>query len=426
MRIKILSLLLLGFTFCGAQNKVVHQITINGVINPAAREFIIGSIDQAEKDGAEILIIEMDTPGGLMGSMHDIVKRILSADVPVAVYIAPSGSRAASAGVFITLAAHIAAMAPGTNIGSAHPVTVGSGSDSSKVMMEKIVNDAVAGIKSVAKKRGRNAEWAEKAVRESVNITETEALQQKVIDYIVPSVDSLLAVVDGKEVEVLSGKKVLHTRGAHLEKFTMSWRQHVLDMLSDPNIAYILMLIGIYGIFFELYNPGSILPGVIGGICLILALYSFQTLPVNYAGVLLILFSIILFLLEIKIASYGILTIGGIISLVIGSLMLIETDIPFLQISWKVIAGAAITTTLFFVFAVGLAYRAFRRKPTTGKEGLVGEEGVALTDLDPEGSVEVHGEIWNAQAEIRVEKGQRVIVEQVDKQHLIIKVRPSK
>jgi len=284
----------------------------------------------------------------------------------------------------------------------------------------------VAGIKSVAEKRGRNAEWAEKAVRESVNITETEALQQKVIDYVVPSVDSLLSAVDGKGVEVLSGKKILHTRSARIEKFSMSWRQEVLDILSDPNIAYILMLIGIYGIFFELYNPGSVLPGVIGGICLILALYSFQTLPVNYAGVMLIFFAIILFLLEIKIPSYGILSIGGIISLVIGSLMLIETDIPFLQISWKVIAGAAISTTLFFMFAIGLAYKALRLKPTTGREGLVGEEGTAITAIDPLGSIEVHGEIWTVSSSERIEKGQRVMVAAVDLQHLKLRVIPIK
>jgi membrane-bound serine protease (ClpP class) len=426
MHLKMISFLLLGLSFCCAQGNLVYRISIDGVINPVAREFIIESIERAEEDHAELLVIELDTPGGLMDSMHDIVKRILAAEIPVAVYISPSGSRSGSAGVFITMAAHIAAMAPGTNIGSAHPVGLGGGADSSEVMMEKIVNDAVAGIKSVTAKRGRNAEWAEKAVRESVNITETEALQQKVIDYVVPSVDSLLKAVDGKKYEVLSGVKEIHTRDARIEKFGMSWRQKVLDILSDPNIAYILMLIGIYGIFFELYNPGSVLPGVVGGICLILAFYSFQTLPVNYAGVMLILFAIILFLLEIKIASYGILSIGGIISLVIGSLMLIDTDIPFLQISWKVIIGAVVTTTLFFVFALGLAFKAFRKKPTTGKEGLVGEQGIALTDLNPEGSVEVHGEIWNAHAENRVEKGQKIIVEQVDQHHLRLTVKQSK
>ena len=423
---KIIGLLLLGSALGWAQDKVVQRITIAGVINPVAREFILESIEQAENDGAELLIIEMDTPGGLMDSMHDIVKRILGAEVPVAVYVSPSGSRAASAGVFITMAAHIAAMAPGTNIGSAHPVSLGGGTDSVQVLTEKIVNDAVASIRSVAEKRGRNADWAEKAVRESVNITETEALQQKVIDYVVPNVDSLLKVVDGREVEVLSGEKVLHTSHARIEDFQMSWRQRVLDILSNPNVAYILMMIAMSGIAFELYNPGSVLPGVIGGICLVMALYSMQTLPVNYAGVLLIIFAVILFLLEIKIASYGILTIGGIISFVMGSLMLIETDISFLQISWKVIAGATITITLFFVLAIGLVYKAHRRRPTTGKEGLIGEEGVALTDLNPDGSVEVHGEIWTASAEEPITKGQHVKVEEIDKERLKIKVKPIK
>jgi membrane-bound serine protease (ClpP class) len=421
---KLIGLLLLGSALCWAQDKVVHQITIAGVINPAAREFILESIDKAEKDNAELLIIEMDTPGGWMESMHDIVKGILGAEIPVAVYVYPSGSRAASAGVFITMAAHIAAMAPGTNIGSAHPVNLDGTSDSMQVMTEKVVNDAVAGIKAVTEKRGRNASWAEKAVRESVNITEVEALQQKVIDFVVPSIDSLLRVVDGREVEVLNGKKILHTRNARIEEFSMSWRQRVLDILSDPNVAYILMMLAMAGIAFELYNPGAVLPGVIGGISLVLALYSMQTLPVNYAGVLLIIFAVILFLLEIKIASYGILTIGGIISFVMGSLMLIDTDVSFLQISWKVIAGATITITLFFMLAIGLVYKAHRRRPTTGKEGLVGEEGVALSELNPLGSVEVHGEIWNAQSEVRIEKGQRVIVQQIDTQHLKIIVKP--
>jgi membrane-bound serine protease (ClpP class) len=293
-------------------------------------------------------------------------------------------------------------------------------------MMEKIVNDAVASIKTVAEKRGRNAEWAEKAVRESVNITESEALEQKVVDYVVPHIDSLLSTVDGLEIEVLSGKRTLSTKNARIKSFDMSWRQRLLAILSDPNIAYILMLIGIYGIFFELYNPGSILPGVIGGICLILALYSLQTLPVNYAGVLLIVFAIVLFLLEIKIPSYGILSIGGVVSLIIGSVMLIDSSLPFFQISWKVILGAAITTTLFFLFAIGLALRTFRKKPTTGKEGLVGEEGIVIEDLKPMGVIEVHGEIWKAIAENRIKKGQTVQVEEVDSKHLRLKVKPIK
>jgi membrane-bound serine protease (ClpP class) len=409
MKYKILAWLILIYSLVFSQTKIVHHITVNGVINPVATEYIIQGIESAEEQGAELLVIELDTPGGLMVSMHDIVKKILAADVPVAVFVSPPGSRAGSAGVWITLSAHIAAMAPGTNIGSAHPVTIGGGQDSSEVMMEKIVNDAVASIKTVAEKRGRNAEWAEKAVRESVNITESEALEQKVVDYVVPHIDSLLSTVDGLEIEVLSGKRTLSTKNARIKSFDMSWRQRLLAILSDPNIAYILMLIGIYGIFFELYNPGSILPGVIGGICLILALYSLQTLPVNYAGVLLIVFAIVLFLLEIKIPSYGILSIGGVVSLIIGSVMLIDSSLPFLQISWKVILGAAITTTLFFLFAIGLALRTFRKKPTTGKEGLVGEEGIVIEDLKPMGVIEVHGEIWKAIAEKRIKKGSSLL-----------------
>ncbi len=393
-------LLLAGNLF--AQNTFVNKVTVNGVINPVSAEYIIDAIDHSERDGAAMLVIEMDTPGGLMKSMHDIVKKILAADVPVAVFVAPPGSRAGSAGVFITMAAHVAAMAPGTNIGSAHPVNLGGGQDTSQVMMDKVINDAVAHIKSVTAKRGRNVEWAEKAVRESVNIPETEALEKGVVDYVVPTVDSLLSAIDGKEVEVLSGKRVLKTRGAEIQAIEMTWRQRGLDVLSDPNIAYILMLIGIYGIFFELYNPGSIFPGVIGGISLILALYSLNTLPLNYAGLALILFAIILFLLEIKIPSYGILSIGGVIAMVLGSVMLIDSPLPFMRISWQVIAGATISTAAFFVFAIGMALRAQRLQPTTGVEGMVGEQGITITELKPAGQVEVHGEIWNAVCDGRI------------------------
>ncbi|MCK4558296.1 MAG: nodulation protein NfeD [Calditrichia bacterium] len=426
MKNKILIWLFILAASILAQTKIIHKITINGIINPIATEYILESIEKAEEAGAELLIIEMDTPGGLMVSMHDIVKGILGADVPVAVYVSPSGSRAGSAGVFITIAAHIAAMAPGTNIGSAHPVSMGGTQDTSKVMEEKIVNDAVAHIRSVAEKRERNADWAESAIRESANITEKEALKLNVVDYIVPTVDSLLIAVHGRKVEVLSGYRVLDTENARIESYEMNWRQRALDILSDPNILYILFLIGITGISLELYNPGSILPGVVGGICIILFLYSVQTIPINIAGLLLILFSAILFLLEIKIPSYGILTIGGVISLVLGSLMLVDSPLPFLQISWKVILGATITMTLFFIIAISFVIRAHRKKPSTGKEGLVGEEGVTIDDLNPTGQIEVHGEIWKAVSDRRIKKGQRVIVEEVHSQHLRLKVKTVK
>jgi membrane-bound serine protease (ClpP class) len=406
--------------------KTIHKITIDGVINPVATEYILEAIEKAEEAGAELLIIEMDTPGGLMVSMHDIVKGILGADVPVAVYVSPSGSRAGSAGVFITIAAHIAAMAPGTNIGSAHPVNVGGTQETTQVMEEKIINDAVAHIRSVAEKRGRNADWAESAVRESANITEKEALKLNVVEYVVPTVDSLLVAIHGQEVEVLSGHRILDTENARIESHEMNWRQKILDMLSDPNILYILFLVGITGISLELYNPGSILPGVVGGICMILFLYSVQTIPVNIAGLLLIIFSAILFLLEIKIPSYGLLTIGGIISLVLGSIMLVDSPLPFLQISWKVIVGATIAITLFFIFALGFVLRAHRKKPSTGKEGLVNEEGVTIESLNPTGQIEIHGEIWKAISDQNIKKGQRVIVQEVDSRHLHLKVKEIK
>jgi membrane-bound serine protease (ClpP class) len=426
MKNKILFLLFILSVSLFAQRNSIHLIKIDGVINPVATEYILESIEKAEDANVELLIIEMDTPGGLMVSMHDIVKGILGADVPIAVYVSPSGSRAGSAGVFITIAAHIAAMAPGTNIGSAHPVNMSGSQDTSQVMEEKIVNDAVAHIRSVAQKRGRNADWAESAVRESANITEKEAVRLNVVEYIVPTVDSLLIAINGKEVEVLSGIRVLDTENARIESYEMNWRQKALDILSDPNILYILFLIGITGISLELYNPGSILPGVVGGICIILFLYSVQTIPVNIAGILLIIFSAILFLLEIKIPSYGLLTIGGVVSLVLGSLMLVDSPLPFLQISWKVILGATITITLFFIFAIGFAIRAYRKKPSTGKEGLVGEEGVTIEALSPTGQIEVHGEIWKAVSDQKIKKGQQVIVEEVDAQHLRLKVKPVK
>ena len=428
MKIKlIISLILLTCQLSFAS--YVHRIVINGVINPVATEYIIKSIERAEQERAQLLVIEIDTPGGLMESMHQIVKAIQSSDVPVAVYVAPSGSRAGSAGVFITYAAHIAAMAPSTNIGSAHPV-FGSGtggqpdSATTETLMEKVVNDAVAKIKSVAEKRGRNMEWAEKAIRESANITETEALALNVIEYIVPSTDSLLNALDGKEIALDTGTiKKLETRQATIITHEMTWRQRLLDVITNPNIAYILMLIGIYGILFELYNPGSILPGVVGGICLILGLYSLQTLPVNYAGLLLIVFAVILFLLEIKIPSYGLLTIGGIAALVMGSIMLFETSMPFLRVSWEVILTMVLLSILFFVFAIGMAIRTQRTKPTTGQQGMIGETGQVTKRIDPVGTVKVHGEYWTATADAPIKAGKQVQVIAYDSKHLKLKVK---
>lgn len=381
-----------------AQTTLVKTIEVDGIIHPASSRYIQRAIDEANEVKAEALLIKLDTPGGLMESMRDIIKAIFASDVPVIVYVAPSGSRAGSAGVFITLSAHVAAMAPGTNIGAAHPVTMGMGEskDTTGTMEDKILNDAVAFIKSIAERRGRNADWAELAVRESASITETEALQKNVIDLIAPSVDSLFVMLDGKEVELPLGTHVFNFQDVNLEEIPMTWRDRLLEIISDPNIAYVLMMLGIYGLFFELYNPGTVVPGVIGGICLILAFFAFQTLPINIAGLLLIVLAIILFLLEIKVTSYGILSIGGAISLILGSVMLFDSPIPGLKVSWSVIIPGAAGTILFFLVVIALSIKAQRKQPTTGVEGMVGLIGEVIEDLAPRGRVKIRGEIWHA------------------------------
>ena len=400
----------------------VMVITLNGVINPVASEYIGKSIKIANEKKVEALVIELDTPGGLDTSMRQIVKDIISSEVPVVVYVSPSGSRAASAGVFITLAAHIAAMAPGTNIGAAHPVSVGGKMD--KVMAEKATNDAAAYIKSLADRNGRNAKWAEDSVRKSISATAEEALKLGVIDFVSKDLKSLLSDMNGKKVRTVMGEKILKTANANVIREEMGFRQKILNLISDPNVAYILMLLGFYGLFFELTNPGSIFPGVMGGISLILAFYAFQTLPVNYAGLLLIILAIILFVLEIKIVSHGVLTIGGIISMVIGSIMLFESPAPFMKLSLYVILPAVVITTLFFTLIIGLAVKAHRRKPVTGPEGLLGAEGVASTDITKDGGmVLLHGERWAAYSDEPISKNEKVKVESVSR--LKVKVKRS-
>jgi len=422
------TLFLIFVWFSLSAGSEVHRIIIEGVINPAATSYIKKSVDRAETERVELLIIELDTPGGLMDSMHDIVKAIQNSTVPVAVYVAPGGSRAGSAGVFITYAAHIAAMAPSTNIGSAHPVFSGQGqpTDTSmtETMMEKVTNDAVAKIRSVADKRGRNADWAEKAIRESANITETEALNLHVIDYIAPDADSLLTLLDGKVIHLDNGEiRTLKTKGAKTITYEMDWREKLLDIITNPNVAYILLMLGIYGLLLEFYNPGSILPGVIGGISLILGLYSMQTLPVNYAGLLLIIFAVILFLLEIKVPSFGLLTIGGVTSLVLGTIMLFDSSLPFLRVSWQVLISVTGFTVLFFVYAIGMALRAQQKQPATGAEGIIGEEGIVLKTIEPRGMIIIHGEYWQAESETRIEKGRKVKVFAFDNKQLVLKVK---
>ncbi len=422
MKNSFLCILCCSFIISAIAQSRVHVTKLEGAINPVIADFIQVALEKTANEGGECLIIMMDTPGGLMKSMQQIVKDIMAAPVPVVIYIAPAGSKAGSAGVFITYAAHVAAMAPGTNIGAAHPVTLGMSADTSGTMMEKITNDAVAFIKSIAEKRGRNKEWAEKAVRESASVPASEALQLGVVDVVISDLDSLLLWLDGREIELTTGKKILHTANAEKIEIEMSLRFKILNVISDPNVAYILLLIGIYGIFFELYNPGAILPGVVGGICLILAFYALHTLPVNYAGLLLILFAIILFAAEIKVPSYGILTIGGVVSLVLGSLMLFKSAIPLFQVSWKLIAFATLLTVLFFVFALGMGIRAQRRKPVTGKEGLIGEQGEAIANFSKgAGKVALHGEIWKAISNENIRKGD--IVKVISIKNLTIMVK---
>jgi membrane-bound serine protease (ClpP class) len=392
-----------------------------GVINPVAAEYLHDALLTAQERKAQALVIRLDTPGGLDTSMRLIIKDITSATVPVVVYVSPSGGRAASAGVFITMAAHVAAMAPGTNIGAAHPVAMGGG-DMDKTMREKVENDSAAYIKSIAEQRGRNAVWAENAVRKSVSATEKEAMKLKVVDGIAEDMPALLQWINGRTVTLATGAVTLRTDNVVIYEYPMSVRLELLKTLSDPNIAYILMTVGTIGLMAELYNPGAILPGIVGAISLILAFYSFQSLPVNYAGLLLMALGILFFILEASVASYGLLAIGGVISMLLGSLMLIKTDAEFYQLSWGVILPVVGLATVFSLFIVGMGVRALRQQPLTGVEGMVGLIGIAKTAVAPQGQVSVHGELWEAISDQPLQPGDRAEVTKVE--GLTLYVRP--
>jgi membrane-bound serine protease (ClpP class) len=418
----IFSFLLVLCLNCFSQSSKVIVLTVDGAIHPASAEYIHSGIEEAELIEATCVLIKLNTPGGLLKSTRVIVSDFLESDIPIVVYVSPSGAQAASAGAFVTMAGHIAAMAPGTNIGAAHPVSLQGMQDS--VMMEKATNDAAAFIRTISEKRNRNIQWAEDAVRKSLSITESEALDSNVIDLIAKDVEELLALMDGMEVETKEGVKKLDTKNHDIQSIEMTFTQKILSILSDPNLAYILLMFGIYGIFFELYSPGAIFPGVIGGICLILAFYSLHTLPVNYAGLALILFSVILFILEIKIVSHGILSIGGVIALLLGSMMLIDQEsfLEAMNISIELIILIVALSAAFFLFAVTYGIRAHRRKVSTGNEGIVGETGVAISNLQPTGEVQVHGEIWSAESEgDEINKGDAVTITGIDKLKLKVK-----
>ncbi len=397
-------------------------LTVRGPISPPVADYVERGLRAGQERGAALLVLELDTPGGLDVSMRVITQALLNATFPVVVHVAPSGARAASAGTFITLAAEIAAMAPGTTIGAAHPVNlIGKGDETTTA---KAVNDAAAYCRSLAERRGRNGEWAEKAVRESASLTEAQALKEKVIDLVAPDLDGLLADLDGRELRRPDGPVVLHTHGLSVVRLPPDWRQRLLGWLADPNIAYLLLMLGMLGIFFEISHPGVVFPGVTGGISLILAFYALQSLPVNAAGLLLILLAMVLFFAELQVVSHGILGIGAVIALTLGSVMLIRSPASWLRVSLLVILPMVALTALYFLVVLRLVLKARRRTPATGREGMLGAVGEALDDLAPAGNVFVHGEIWSAESPEIIRKGDRVRVAAI--QGLKLQVRKDR
>ena len=399
-------------------NPRIEVLTVKGTINPVLTDYIERGVEEAENNRAELLIIEMDTPGGLDTAMRDIIQAIVNARIPVVVYVSPSGARAASAGVFITMAAHVAVMAPNTAIGAAHPVALGSEGEAamSETMKEKILNDASAYIRSIAEAHGRNMEWAERAVRESASATEKEALEFNVIDMIAPDLETLVAQLDGVKVTMLGGNEItLQTRDATIHRNEMRLVEDFLYTIADPNIAYLLMSLATLGIMVEIFNPGLIFPGVVGGISLLLAFYSLGVLPVNWAGLLLIVLAMALFIAEVFTTTFGLLTGGGIVALVIGSLILFQGASPLFQVDPWLIAGVTITITLAFVFVINRAIIAHRRQAKTGREELLGKTAMVKVTLKPSGMVFFKGERWEAISDTGpVEAGEEVVITSVD------------
>lgn len=418
--IGVLTLSLLGVPGLGTADAAsVHVITIASAIGPVTDMVIENAIARAEESGAEALIIELDTPGGLVTTTKKIAQSILNAGVPVVVYVAPSGASATSAGVFILMSGHFAVMAPGTNAGAAHPVMLQGQMDST--MAGKAESDAAAHIRALARRRDRNADWAERAVRESVSITSDEAVDSNVVDFIAKDLEALIDSLDGRTTTLPRGEVTLSTRDADIVRIEMNWRERFLTVLTNPNIAYILMSIGWLGLLMELYNPGAIFPGVVGVICLILGFYSLQTLPIDYAGLALIGAAVIMFILELKIASHGLLSIGGAIALLMGSLMLIDSPDPAMRVSLSVILSVVGTTFAFVLLALALVVKARRARPTTGEEGMIGLIGTARESFDLAGMVYVAGEYWRAEADGPVRAGDRVEV--MGKQGMTLKVK---
>ena len=397
-----------------AANQIV-VVKISGAINPAVAEFVSQEIHQANKEQQALIVLNMDTPGGLDTSMRQIIKKIQSSHVPVASYVSPSGSRAASAGTFITIASHIAAMAPGTNIGAAHPVNMmGGNNEQESTMDKKVVNDAAAYIRSLAELRNRNSHWAELAVVKSVSISAEEAKRLNVIDLIAGNVKALILAIDGREIQTTSGPMTLKTGRLEIVYHEMSPRLKMLDIISNPNVAYVLMMIGVVGLYFEMSNPGLVFPGVIGAVSMVLAFYAMQTLPIDYAGLLLVLLGALFFIAEIGVMSYGLLSIAGVVSIFLGSTMLIDSDDPAMQISQSILYPTLGLTIVFSIGIIVFATQTRNLKKQGGAEGMLGETGIVKENLNPHGRVLVHGELWEAECEGEIMEGEHVIVESVE------------
>lgn len=423
----LIALMIIGGKVYLFSKDLVYVTKVNTAIQPISAQYIIDNLNKAEDEGSVIFIIEQDTPGGLGESMRAIIQKILKSTIPVVVYVTPSGARAASAGFFILMAADIAVMSPGTNTGAAHPIPlVDSGqekeSELTKTMMKKLESDSVAFMKSIVEKRGRNVELALKAVSESSSFSAQEALNNKIIDYVCKDRDELIKILNGKKIKLFNNKEVIiKLDKPYIKIVEMNKRLKFLSLLADPNVTFILLGIAMLGIFFELSNPGLILPGIVGAVCLILFFFSVQILPVNLAGIIFIIIAILMFILEAKIQSYGMLAIGGIVSMVVGGLMLIDAPREEIGVSLSVLLPVTVVVALITIFLLTLAIRAHRVKPTTGQEGLIGMIGIAKTDIKPEGKVFVFGELWDAYSDEPINQGDKVIINKIENFKMFVK-----